>query len=217
MFCEDYPVHNYTLEVNSSLSEVVKHSLLPQSFKLIGNLSENRKYSFRVVAANAIGSISSSDGQFCELSNNYDYNFHVDLYYTTESCIYSNLVLYHIDTTDLQLVTAIIDDETSGMITVQYKFIPGSDAQGCMVILVGESDNITVNLTRHSTIAIEFINVTCPLINNYIRVIGYDIESDNKSIRPLAVHGRLLFNNSILCPLINHEMESSLSELLCLQ
>lgn len=92
----------------------------------------------------------------------------------------------------------------------------GSDASGCMVVLVGESDNTTVNLTRLSAVAVEFINITCPTIN-YKCVIGYDIESDNKSIGPLAVHGRLLFNNSIHCPQINHELRSSLSELLCSQ
>ena len=95
---------------------------------------------------------------------------------------------------------------------VQCDFIPGSEAQGCMVVLVGESGNTTVNLTRFDTVAVEFINVTCPPIN-YIRMIGYDIESDKKSIGPLAVHGKLLFDNSILCSVANHEMESTLSEL----
>ena len=57
-----------------------------------------------------------------------------------------------------------------------------------MVVLVGESDNTTVNLTRVDTVAMKFINVTCPPIN-YIQVIGYDIESDNKSVSPFAVHG----------------------------
>ena len=120
--------------------------------------------------------------------------------------------MYHIDTADVQLVTAIFDKNRKGYL-VQCDFIPGSDAQGCMVVLVGESDNTTVNLTRLSTVAIEFINVTCPHIN-YKRVIGYDIELDNKSIGPLAVHGRLLFNNSIHCPQSNHELGSSLSELI---
>ena len=81
-----------------------------------------------------------------------------------------------------------------------------------MVVLVGELDNTTANLTRFGTVAMEFINAFCPPIN-YVQVIGYDIESD-KSVGPLAVHGKLFFNNSIPCPRINLEMESTLSELL---
>ena len=77
---------------------------------------------------------------------------------------------------------------------------------------MGVLDNTTVNLTRFDTVAVKFINITYPPIN-YVRVIGYDIESD-KSVGPLAVHSKLLFNNSILCPQSNHEMESILSELL---
>ena len=102
--------------------------------------------------------------------------------------------------------------ENSDGFLVQCDFILGSEAQGCMVILVGESDNTTVNLTRVDTVAVQFMNATC-LPTNYVRVIGYDIESDNKSIGPLAVYGKLLFNNSILCSVDNHEMESALSEL----
>ena len=91
----------------------------------------------------------------------------------------------------------------------------GSDAHGCMVVLVGGSENTTVNLTRNGSgiIAVEMINVTCPLIN-YIQVIGYDIESD-KSIGLLAVHGKLSFNTrGIICSPFNHEMESTLSKYL---
>ena len=119
--------------------------------------------------------------------------------------------MYDVDTTDVQLVTATFDKNSNGFL-VQCDFIPGSEAQGCMVVLVGESGNTAVNITRSdtSTIAVEFINVTCPPII-YLRVIGYDIESD-KSVSPLAVHGMLLFNNSILCPQTNHEMESALSK-----
>ena len=119
--------------------------------------------------------------------------------------------MYNVDTTDVQLVTVTFDNNSNGFL-VQCDFIPGSEAQGCMVVLVGESDNTTVNLTRSdtSTIAVEFINVTClPII--YLQVIGYDIESD-RSVSPLAVHGKLLFKNSILCPQTNHEVESTLSK-----
>ena len=116
--------------------------------------------------------------------------------------------MYHTDITKVQLITACFDN---GFL-VQYDFIPGSEAQACMVILVGELGNITVNLTRSDTIAMDFINVTCPSIN-YVQVIGHDIESDH-SIGSLAVYGKLVFNNSRLCSQNNHEIESNLSELL---
>ena len=80
------------------------------------------------------------------------------------------------------------------------------------MILVGELGNTTVNLIRSDSIAMDFISVTCPSIN-YVQVIGHDIESDH-STGSLAVHGKLLFNNSILCSQNNHEIESNLSELL---
>ena len=195
---------NYTLEIQSSFSEVVKHFIEPQHFNvIIGNLSENREYSFRIVVTNAIGNASSSDRQFCEF-------ICLTIPFMQSQCQY--LVLYNIDTTDVQLVTADFD-ESSDDIIVQCTFIPGSDTQGCMVVLVGESENTTINLTRKGfdTVAVEMINVTCPIIN-YTQVIGYDIESD-ESIGLLAVHGKLSFNNrNTFCLPINHGMESTLSK-----
>ena len=197
MICDEW---NYTLEIQSSSFEVVTHPIAPQQSNLFCNLSENREYYFRVVVSNAVGSVSSSDRHFSEFNG----------YYIVPNILYiKNIVLYHIDTTDVQQVTVILVKNRDGFL-VQCDFIPGSEAQGCMVVLVGELDNTTVKLMRVDTVAMEFINVTCPPIN-YIRVIGYDIESDKKSIGPLAVYGNLLFNNSMLCSVANHEMESTLS------
>ena len=62
---------NYTLEVKSSLSEIVTYSwpIVLQDFNinLISNLSEDGEYSFKVVVANALDIVSSSDRQFSEL------------------------------------------------------------------------------------------------------------------------------------------------------
>ena len=113
------------------------------------------------------------------------------------------------DTTDVQLITVDFDKRSTGIL-VQCDFIPGSEAQGCIVILVGELDNTTLNLTRSDTVATKFINVTCPSIN-YVQVIGHDIESDY-SIGSFTVHGKLLFNNSILCSQNNHDLESNTGE-----
>ena len=113
------------------------------------------------------------------------------------------------DTTDVQLITVDFDKRNTSIL-VQCDFIPGSEAQGCMVILVGELYNTTFNLERSDTVATQYINVTCPSIN-YVQVIGHDVESDH-SIGSLAVHGKLLFNNSIiLCSqnTMNHDLESN--------
>jgi hypothetical protein len=87
------------------------------------------------------------------------------------------------DTTDVQNITvaAVMENDNGsvpGMVLVQCDFIPGSDAQGCMVVVVGESDNTTVNLTRSGTLltacTIQRLLITTPIIN----VFGYDIEFD---------------------------------------
>ena len=59
---------NYTLEVRSSSPEVVTHDIAPQHYNLIGNLSDDRQYSFRVVVINAVGNVSSSVKEFSELN-----------------------------------------------------------------------------------------------------------------------------------------------------
>ena len=59
---------NYTLVIECSSSNVITHSTLSQHHNFqIGNLSEDREYSFRVLATNAVGTVSSSNRGFCEL------------------------------------------------------------------------------------------------------------------------------------------------------
>ena len=82
---------------------------------------------------------------------------------------------------------ALGDDHT---FTIQCDFIAGSNAQGCVVVLVGEFDNATGNLTRDSTLsatgAISVLNPT----SYYFKVFAFDIESDG-SVDTLAVPGEL--------------------------
>ena len=103
-------------------------------------------------------------------------------------------------------------NESEKMFIVECDFIPGSDARGCMIVLVGEDYNTTVNASRCEYHAKGMITVICPL-TNYIRVIAYDIESDG-SVGSLAVQGKL-FNNITMCREIKQEMESSLSKFSC--
>ena len=64
----------------------------------------------------------------------------------------------------------------------------GSIAKGCMVILVGELGNITMNFMRGTDI--EVMNTTNPT-SCYNRVVAYDIESDG-SVGSLALPGKIL-------------------------
>ena len=87
-------------------------------------------------------------------------------------------------------------------ILLQCKFIGGSDAQGCSVVLVGTSEinNATYTLIQNKTgsstgITERLINSTNPL-SCYQSVYGFDIESDG-SVGALAVPGELLINTSM--------------------
>ena len=70
---------------------------------------------------------------------------------------------------------------------VQCDFITGSNAQGCMVVLVGEFDNITANVEQNGC---EVLNVSHPL-SFYHEIFAFDIESDG-SVGTLAVPGVLV-------------------------
>ena len=66
-------------------------------------------------------------------------------------------------------------------------FIPDSDAQGCMVVLLGESENTTVNLTRDDKCTI----IILPLTTFLNDAFGFDIESDG-SVGTLAIPGTII-------------------------
>ena len=63
-YCENYPIMNYTLEVNSSLNREILASELGTNaewFTLSGNLSdENTLYTIRILVANDVGTIPTS-------------------------------------------------------------------------------------------------------------------------------------------------------------
>ena len=102
------------------------------------------------------------------------------------------------DTTDLQKITAVISDDggnDAGMVTVRCDFISGSDALGCMVVLVGGLDNttVTVNLTRDGSSAC--VIEALPSTMTFSHIIGFDIESDG-SVGTLQVPGIITMTNS---------------------
>ena len=93
----------------------------------------------------------------------------------------------HTDTTDLQDITIVVTQENA-TIEVMCDFIRGSDAQGCMVVMVGESENttVTVNLTRDNECTIKTLPLTTPLSD----IFGFDVESDG-SIGTIAIPGTI--------------------------
>ena len=105
----------------------------------------------------------------------------------------------HADTTDVQNITVVVisGDGVPGMALVQCDFIPGSDAQGCMVVLVGESDNTTVNLMRPGTLLTACTIQRLPITTTIINVFGYDIEFDG-SVGTQQVPGTLSVTNLTL-------------------
>ena len=111
-------------------------------------------------------------------------------------------------------MTVISGDGVPGKISVQCDFIPGSDAQGCMVVLVGESDNTTVNLTRSGTLLTACAE-NMHIVSSLIEVFGYDIEFDG-SVGIQQVPGTSVMTTSSdsysLCQSHTPNTENSLSE-----
>ena len=81
-----------------------------------------------------------------------------------------------------------------------------------MVVLVGQSDNVTVNLTRDGLCATGFFNDTYLLQNLCITgVIGYDIESDG-TVGTLGIIGEIS-NDTLTCLPSERTPEPGSSEL----
>ena len=95
------------------------------------------------------------------------------------------------DTTDVQRVGALaIKDHRA--FHVSCDFLEGSDAKGCMVVLLGTYNNVTVNISRthpNSESVTDTVNVELPTFC-YNEMYAFDIEYDG-SIGTLAIPGHL--------------------------
>ena len=101
-----------------------------------------------------------------------------------------------IDTTDIQKVSAVALDGQHSFI-VECEFIPGSDAQGCLAILIGELDNVTVNLTcaRSSSSKVGTVDVAnAP--SSYFKVVAFDVEHDG-SVATLSIPGDIIIADGL--------------------
>ena len=75
-------------------------------------------------------------------------------------------------------MVVISDHSVPEMVKIQCDFIPGSDARGCIVILVGELHNTTLNLTRIGDLLTACGSESLPMTASVKDVFGFDIESD---------------------------------------
>ena len=117
-------------------------------------------------------------------------------------------MLLTIDTTDVQ--TVVVQEVESGDFNVQCHFISGSDAKGCMVVLIGQFDNHTMKLIRRSvdTLHTKKLELKYRTLSCYHSVVAYDIESDGL-IGTLAVPGHLETSTDKQCLSKGHSLGSS--------
>lgn len=111
------------------------------------------------------------------------------------------------------MITVVPLEESNATFIIQCVFLTGSIAQGCMVVLEGQLDTITVNLTRNSWCAADVVDVSLPA-SNYSEVIGYDIEYDG-SVGMLAIHGVILNNDSSTVPCMPSGLSPNPSKVCC--
>ena len=106
-----------------------------------------------------------------------------------------------IDTTDVQDVLAVARNYSADnyTFTVSCNFIHGSDAKGCIVVLVGNVENATINLTRSGLSAEGILSVKFSIAKDCakLKLFGYDVESDG-NIGTVGIRGKcMLMNESI--------------------
>ncbi len=77
--------------------------------------------------------------------------------------------------------------------SIQCIYISGTDARGCVLILVRGVANITDIINRTSY---EGVRIEVPNIGNYSEVLAFDLESDNTT-GTLPVRGNITFD---MCP-----------------
>lgn len=84
------------------------------------------------------------------------------------------------DTTDIQSVE-ILELVYLDSVRISCRFMTGSDARGCMVILMGELSNATMSLTRKDDSVVAVAIHTLPhSLTCYHQVVAFDIESNGK-------------------------------------
>ena len=129
------------------------------------------------------------------------------------------LFIIYTDTTDVREVQA---KQMDNDIKVQCNFISCSDAQGCMVVLVGDTVNTTVNVSRCGTCSYATQSLDSHSISCYHEVFAFDIESDG-SVGALAIAGEVINkptsskNAIVSCAQNFHSGESFMTLIICMR
>ncbi len=100
-------------------------------------------------------------------------------------------------TTDLEEVQLYLVENTT--YSIQCSYISGSNARGCVFILVGGVEgvaNITGIVNRTSS---EGVRIKVPNIGCYREVLAFDLESDNTT-GTLPVRGNITMITMDMCP-----------------
>ena len=98
---------------------------------------------------------------------------------------------FYLDTTDVQEVRVAEVRGKQDSALIHCDFILGTDALGCMVILVGEVTNTTVIVNRDDTTGVGVASTELPLpLDCYHDVMAFDIEADGSN-GTLAITGTL--------------------------
>ena len=186
---------NYTLVITNDSFEVQSDFFMVENLTISDILPHNSMYKFQVIARNTVGAVSSCNQIICK-----HYHIIILIIMVVELTITElSLIICQADTTDVQMVRATVLSNLSNTFRIHCDFISGSDALGCLVILVGKYDNTTITLLRNSTNS--EVNVT-ESVSCYKGVLGFDIEGDGQ-IGNLAVPGRLfpdIYSNTKCLP-----------------
>ena len=110
------------------------------------------------------------------------------------------MTLSLIVTTDVQSVT--VSRRNNGTYSIQCSYITGSDAHGCVYILVSEVKGVknikgTIERTNSEGLAIELHNASY-----YGEVLAYDWERDNTT-GSLSIRGCITSLAIVVCPTLN--------------
>ena len=96
------------------------------------------------------------------------------------------------DTTEVQRVVVVLLEKTNAL-KVQCDFITGSTARGCMVVLVGELDNMTT-LESNNPSMTKCLDPSDKVVD-YQRVLGFAIEADG-TVGSLGIPGELIISHT---------------------
>lgn len=66
-YCEQYPISNYSLDIQGPLPETTMQSFVVENFTAMNTILENAVYNFTIVVSNSVGNISTKSRTFCKL------------------------------------------------------------------------------------------------------------------------------------------------------